>query len=371
MTHCVSNPHCIPCEDYTHWVELIIRDEHNQPFPNINGTLTDGSGKRFPIVIGQAPILLTDVAVGRISIKLEDEAAWLKEAQQRMPYEPKEDEKKTPTQLWHEQNKVGYEGAEREFFNITMGDFIKPEQGEGLPERCKAGKADWFNVIHNRSAVIQIQGFRAVTLRFGMFFDGTGNNSYSSEWGKTHFDSARNGWKSKFQRSATSILDAPEHLLNVDKVTGQEFSISAGNELTNVQKMHDLYLNNTFSDDGKTFYHREYITGIGTEDSTAVGNAAESTISNGFGVGKWGVAAKTLKGVEKVCDSIFNILNTAKDIGQEIDAITKIEFDVFGFSRGSAAARNFANVVLDGENGEFVPAFKAACEGKVSFINGF
>ena len=369
MTYCVSNPYCIPCEDYSQWVELIIRDEHNQPFPNIKGTLTDGSGKRFPVVIGQAPILLKNIAAGRISIQLEDEAAWLKEAQQRMPYDFCEGETETPTRRWYNDNCEGYEGSEREFFNITMGEFINPKQGPILPERCEAGKADWFNVIHNRSAVIQIQGFRAVTLRFGMFFDGTANNSYSSQWGKVHLDEAKDRWVRNHKSFDT--LKLPERLLDVSSVTGKEFSISAGNELTNVQKMHDLYLNDTFSDDGKTFYHREYITGIGTEDSTAVGNAEESKMGNALGVGKWGVAAKTLKGVEQVCESIAKLLNTAKVIGKEIDAITKIEFDVFGFSRGSAAARNFANVVLDGESGEFAPAFKAACEGKVSLVSEF
>ncbi|MFV8458473.1 phospholipase effector Tle1 domain-containing protein [Vibrio owensii] len=370
MTVVVSNPYCVPCEDYTNWVELIIRDEHNQPFPNINGTLTDGSGKRFPVVIGQAPILLKNIAVGWVRLEL-DNQAWLKETQQRMPYEFKDGETKTPTELWYDENKVGYEGAEREFFTVAIGDFIKLEQGQTLPKRHEAGGADKWDVIHNISAVVQIQGFRAVTLRFGMFFDGTANHTYSARWGKSHFDNVQQSWVKDYRTLQAVGEKIPDRLLDYEKVTGEKVNSAAANELTNVQKLFDLYADDEFSEDGKTFYHREYITGIGTDNNTAIVKAEESGLfGQGLGLGDWGVAGKTRTATETLCNSLSSILDSVGS--KEIDAITKVEFDVFGFSRGSAAARHFVNLVLDGKDNPFVAAFEKACEREnLAFVGGF
>jgi hypothetical protein len=44
------------------------------------------------------------------------------------------------------------------------------------------------------------------------------------------------------------------------------------------------------------------------------------------------------------------------------DGFKAIELDVFGFSRGAAAARHFTNVIVDGEKGLFATKFTDACK---------
>ena len=44
------SPHCTVCENRTHWIELMVVDEHNQPFDNVKGELIDAEGVRHPIL---------------------------------------------------------------------------------------------------------------------------------------------------------------------------------------------------------------------------------------------------------------------------------------------------------------------------------
>ncbi|WP_045405415.1 phospholipase effector Tle1 domain-containing protein [Vibrio jasicida] len=365
-----SSPYCAPCERYEHWIELIIRDEHNQPFPNIRGTLTDGSGKVFNIVVGHAPIFLSEIAPGRVQLKL-DNKTWLTETQQRLPYSPIDGNNKTQTQQWHEANAKGYQDSDREFHVVSLGDFVELQEGQTLPKRHMAGVIGKLDLVSDMSAVVQVQGFRAVALRFGVFFDGTANNTYSSKWGKQQFDRVQQQWVSRYNQHKNEGTAVPDHLLSVEKVTGQEVASSAANELTNVQKLFDLYQSDVFSEDGSTFIHKEYITGIGTSNSTAIAKAEESVLAGqALGLGDWGVVGKTTTAIENVCNSLPSILTSLDSSGKPVDAITKIEFDVFGFSRGSAAARNFVNAVLDGEEGEFVQAFIPVCQREQIALSG-
>ena len=79
-----------------------------------------------------------------------------------------------------------------------------------------------------------------------------------------------------------------------------------------------------------------------------------------LGLGEYGVEAKVETAIEHIVDSFNLIKQQLTDI--QADGVNKIELDVFGFSRGAAAARHFINVVLDGEQGEFVPKFVGACQ---------
>jgi hypothetical protein len=80
MSNTGVNPHCQPCEKREHWIELLIRDEHNQPFNGVKGTLIDATQKAHPISLGEQPILVKDIAPGPVEIKL-DLGDWLREAQ--------------------------------------------------------------------------------------------------------------------------------------------------------------------------------------------------------------------------------------------------------------------------------------------------
>lgn len=41
MSSTGAHPHCQPCENLKHWIEIIVRDEHNQPFEGVSGVLID------------------------------------------------------------------------------------------------------------------------------------------------------------------------------------------------------------------------------------------------------------------------------------------------------------------------------------------
>ncbi|MBF4427455.1 DUF2235 domain-containing protein, partial [Vibrio anguillarum] len=75
------------------------------------------------------------------------------------------------------------------------------------------------------------------------------------------------------------------------------------------------------------------------------------------------VTAKVSTSIEQLSTSIINIKSVfAEADPNTVDGFNKLQFDVFGFSRGAAAARHFINVVLDGEQGEFAQAFSKACQ---------
>ncbi|MGO2497365.1 DUF2235 domain-containing protein [Vibrio sp.] len=109
------------------------------------------------------------------------------------------------------------------------------------------------------------------------------------------------------------------------------------------------------------FYHPEYITGIGTGNSTEIAKADESLKGQALGLGEYGVEAKVETAIEQLTNQLKMISDEFKKL-KIFDGINNIELDVFGFSRGAAAARHFINEVLDGEQGGFVPKFTQACQ---------
>ncbi|MBK4587932.1 T6SS phospholipase effector Tle1-like catalytic domain-containing protein [Enterobacter hormaechei] len=97
-----------------------------------------------------------------------------------------------------------------------------------------------------------------------------------------------------------------------------------------------------------------YIEGIGTKNKEK-----DSKYGLGFGNNETGVVAKTDRAIELIKEQISLFIN--KNDMNTI-AIAKIQFDVFGFSRGAAAARHFANRVND-EDPALVEAIKAGLSG--------
>ncbi len=90
-----------------------------------------------------------------------------------------------------------------------------------------------------------------------------------------------------------------------------------------------------------------------------------------MGVGKYGVVEKVKTGIGQICGQLEKIKSYMART-EELDGIHKIEFDVFGFSRGAAAARHFINVTLDGETGIFASQFVNACQSHgITLANNF
>ncbi len=357
-----ASEHCVPCESYTHWIEILIRDEHNQPFPNVKGTLVDATGVKFSITIGEAPILLSKLAPGYVEIHLEPKP-WRSETEKRLP----NDERQPQVDTWLNELALGYQDTPRTYHHHTVGDFLESKESRKLPERHQAEKLGKVKLATDQSHVVTVQGCRYITLRLGMFFDGTANNTYSARWGKERLNQYYNTWRGFYlgsERNAQGYDEVPAtRLYDGCFAFPEEVDGSAANEITNVQKLFDLYQSNEFDETKRVFSHAQYITGIGTGNSTEIAKADEYQWGKGIGRGDYGVTGKVATGIEQVCGQLRSILQYIEDqYGFSIDGFNRLEFDVFGFSRGAAAARHFINTVLDGEYSNFAKAFVNACD---------
>jgi type VI secretion system secreted protein VgrG len=112
---------------------------------------------------------------------------------------------------------------------------------------------------------------------------------------------------------------------------------SYGNAPSNVAHLYDLYPDNTatpLSEDAEIGYVRVYVEGIGTRS----GGADATLIGQGLGQGETGVVAR----VRQTPDMLSKQLGFFQQKNPGI-TIRNLEFDLFGFSRGAAAARHCAN----------------------------
>lgn len=147
----------------------------------------------------------------------------------------------------------------------------------------------------------------------GVFFDGTSNNRENIE-GRRKDPKLKNTYTSNKDGSNTSY----------------------GNDHSNVDKLENAYLNAPDS-----HYYSVYVEGIGTKkpDKNPDGTLdyyGDFTRGQGYGTGETGLFEK----VEKGCFDITRRLKKENEI-----RIATLYLDVFGFSRGAAAARIFVNEV--------------------------
>lgn len=142
-----------------------------------------------------------------------------------------------------------------------------------------------------------------LTLRFGVFFDGTGNN----------------------QHNAISA-DA-----NGDK------GASYANALSNVALLHALYPAQAADTGGAMAFLKCYVEGVGTRAGEADGTYASAT-----GRGHTGAQAR-------VTEALAGLAGQLRDWRRAHPQamLAQVEFDLFGFSRGAAAVRHLANLLHD------------------------
>jgi hypothetical protein len=175
-----------------------------------------------------------------------------------------------------------------------------------------------------------------IALRIGLFFDGTGNNSSNSAFG------ALCGAHHPVQ---PSDLDASCKAYMADPDS------SYGNDVSNVRKLSELYLDaQDLKGDGlhKRTSRVLYIEGIGTKSGEK-----DSLVGSGTGRGDTGVDSR----VQKAFGFIKGLVNDIAKADPDCE-ISSLTFDAFGFSRGAAAARHFANEVVRGKNGPLGPALR-------------
>lgn len=179
----------------------------------------------------------------------------------------------------------------------------------------------------------------AVNVYVGMFFDGTGNNRFNSE---TEYYSKINSNNIKYVAN-TIPAHAVKTITDVNgKVTKIKISDrdSYWNPYSNVVKLYDLYKeekNPEHRDElhkeyGKHVILKQYVEGIGTKR-----NKEDDVAGSALARGPRGIIGRVEEGIKDLVKNQLGVVKAKK--------INKIVFDVFGFSRGAAAARHFCNEV--------------------------
>jgi len=190
-------------------------------------------------------------------------------------------------------------------------------------------------------------GERNVTVRIGIFFDGTGNNRVNSQIG-----------------AHCRALAASNNNVHTRECRGRHSdpNSSYANDLSNIARLYELYCRQPKARStqvGLKVYWPIYISGIGTTS----GRRDSIWAGQSLGRGNTGVVAKVEKGVKKLTAVLedFQVNNPECVIGG-------LEFDIFGFSRGAAAARHFANEVLKQAKGALGPLLN---QRNISWSPGF
>ncbi len=176
-----------------------------------------------------------------------------------------------------------------------------------------------------------------IVLRLGLFFDGTGNNEANSAAAAGCF-AADVGLAAEVAEDIRQYCAA----LGYDGQGGAPDN-SYGNDLSNVARLYGLYPDDTLVQlppGAEEAHIKVYLEGIGTSSGLA-----DSLYSQGTGHGDTGVVAR----VEQMPALTLKQLRLLQDTNPGLK-IRRIEIDLFGFSRGAAAARHCANDLLKGAN---------------------
>ncbi|WP_183781338.1 DUF2235 domain-containing protein [Pseudomonas sp. JAI115] len=168
-----------------------------------------------------------------------------------------------------------------------------------------------------------------IAVRIGVFFDGTGNNAANSAMGLA---------------CGAHHAIKPADLAASCKPYMSDPDSSYANDISNVKKLSDLYYETQDVEEdatGKLVLRKLYLEGIGT-----TAGAKDSAVGMGTGRGSSGIAARVQQAFRDIDELIQEVVDANTD-----SEITSLTFDAFGFSRGAAAARHFANEVALGNRG--------------------
>ncbi|UCP00458.1 type VI secretion system tip protein VgrG [Metapseudomonas lalkuanensis] len=196
-----------------------------------------------------------------------------------------------------------------------------------------------------------------ITLRIGMFFDGTGNNQANAA---VTAQCRRDDRELYDDETLNEIIEHCARYgfkdLNADGVFSTTPNNSYGNAPSNVALLFDLYADNAsiaMQPEAQVGYVKAYLEGIGT---TSEGE--DSLLGQATGQGETGVVRRVKQSPEIIEKRLneFLLMNPGAKVSQ-------VEFDIFGFSRGAAAARHFANEVLKPKGGELEQVLSAGQAG--------
>lgn len=161
-------------------------------------------------------------------------------------------------------------------------------------------------------------------IRFSLFFDGTNNNRNNI----AAREKAEIGLKPKTKQDEKELAAYSEH---------GEGGSSYDNGRTNIAIMEPLVMP---EQQGYDHYFKVYIEGQGTNDLAS----DDDILGKGLGIFGSGVANRAEVGVKR---AVLRLQRFLKQKPPEEFEIEKIDVDVFGFSRGAAAARHSISLMLE------------------------
>lgn len=153
-------------------------------------------------------------------------------------------------------------------------------------------------------------------LRIGLFFDGTRNNAHNLARGRPQQPQPR-----------------PAQMRADDDSTYQSrLTSSYDNGLTNIARLQQLYPDSRHETRAWPSLSI-YVEGVGTRD-----DADDDLIGLAFGIGASGVHAKAQRALQVLLPAALTALSTRWRA-----PLRRVQVDLFGYSRGAAAARDVAN----------------------------
>ena len=168
----------------------------------------------------------------------------------------------------------------------------------------------------------------AVNITIGVFIDGTLNNRTNTK-ARQAYDKAGGqplAHETDAQRYKTLKAQEDPEAGNLDSYV---------NDQSNVARLEPAYPEVT---SGKTLQTKIYIEGMGTTNLDV--DDYDGTV---FGTGPIGIPGKVQKAIVTAVEEIGTLLEKNR-----VEKIQTITFDVFGFSRGAAAARHFVSKLYGG-----------------------
>ncbi|EXU76588.1 phospholipase effector Tle1 domain-containing protein [Erwinia mallotivora] len=199
----------------------------------------------------------------------------------------------------------------------------------------------------------------ALVLTIGIFFDGTANNAVNTT--------------SRLQSCAAEYfgLDDEQALSALARLGQDGHQGSHLGYYTNIHWLNNLYQTDLPIAEGQ-IQQRIYIDGIGTE-----ADEKDRLLDTALGTGARGVVAKTDKAIAAIADLLRDFFSSQPDAA--CCTLTELQFDLFGFSRGAAAARHFANRVFSQDRAIIAALqqglcgldYQGAAAGKVRFLGLF
>lgn len=206
-------------------------------------------------------------------------------------------------------------------------------------------------------------GAQGISVCIGLFFDGTGNNAHNVQLPLNVCLHDPN-----FLNNANAKQKIHDYVSKMMGFTGFR-ATSYTNYFTNIHRLYSLYSSSDYKN-RKVIQKAIYIEGPGTETGKP-----DSLTGQSLGILETGVMAKTDKAVTLIAREAEKIIS----LMPKNTYVKEVVFDLFGFSRGAAACRHFANRIFDSDPDITLalckltsgPEYSGKASGRTRFIGIF